>query len=186
LAFDTGVAVLTVVVLLALTFYLMSLRATLIRMSNEAARALSNLEAHLKQRNALIPTLIETCRGYMGTGEVEVQAVASARIAFSKATSLADKAACEQAVRQNLSNLFRAVERHHDLRINNNYQKLRARFAEFGREIDSYRQLLNDAVDRYNRGFGAFPASWFGRWLGMKPKSHFELPESGGPRIADL
>ncbi|MGH9453784.1 MAG: LemA family protein [Terriglobia bacterium] len=178
MALDIGIAILVVIILLALAFYLLSLRATLIRTRNEAVRTLSNLEAQIKQRNDLIPTLVETCRGYMGSGPGPLQAVAEARNAFGKAKTPAAKGACEQGMRQSLQGLFQEVERHRELKINNNYQKLRARFAEIGREIDGNREALNQAVERYNQRLASFPGFWMSRWLNLKPKSKFELPEA--------
>lgn len=171
---EIGMAFLVIVILLAFTFCLLSLRATLIRLRNEAARALSNLEAQIKQRNDLIPTLIETCRGYMGSGQEPLQVVAAARNAYGKAKTLAEKAAREGVMQQSLNALFQEVERHRELKINNNYQKLRARFAEIGREVDGNREAVNQAVELYNRRLGAFPGSWMGSWLGLKPKLRLE------------
>jgi LemA protein len=181
LGFDIGIAALVMVAIAALAFFLLSLRATLIRTRNEAMRALANLDAHIKQRNDLIPTLVETCRGYLEQDQEPLKAVAEARYAFAKAKTSAEKAACELAMRQKLAALFEVVEQHRELRINNNYQKFRARSAEIGREVDSSRQMLNQAVDRYNHLLGAFPGLWVGYWLKMKPQSRYEWPESGAP-----
>ncbi|MGH9430208.1 MAG: LemA family protein [Terriglobia bacterium] len=178
MALDIGIAILVIIVVAAVAFYLLSLRAALIRMQNEALRALSNLETQIKQRNDLIPTLIETCRGYMGPGEGVLQAVAETRNAFGKAKTPAEKGACEQVMRQRLIMLFQEVERHRELRVNNNYQRLRARFAEIGRKVDGNRVRLNQAVERYNQRLGDFPGSWVARWLSLKPKLKFELPEA--------
>jgi LemA protein len=174
LAFEIGVAGLIIVVLAALAFFLLSLRARLVRMRNETVRALSNLEAQIKQRNDWIPTLIETCRGYMGSSDRVLMAVSDARNAFAKAKTLAERAACEQAMRQGLAALFQEVERHRDLRINNSLQKLRSRFAEMGREVDGNRDALNQAVEHYNRRLGTFPDSWMAAFMSLKPKSKFE------------
>ncbi len=185
MALEIGMAFLVIVILLAFTFYLLSLRATLIRMRNEAARALSNLEAQIKQRNDLIPTLIETCRGYIGSGPGPLQAVAEARNTRGKAKTLAEKAGCEQVMRQSLNALFQEVERHRELKINNNYQKLRGRFAEVGREVDGNREALNQAVQRYNQRISSFPGSLIASWLSLTPESRFDLPEAEGPQARE-
>ena len=176
---EIGMAFLVIVILLAFAFYLLRLRAALIRLRNEAARALSNFEAQIKQRNDLIPTLIETCRGYMGSGQEPLQALAAARSAYGNAKTVAEKAGCEQGMQQRLSALFQEVERHRELKINNSYQRLRSRFAEIGREVDGNREAVNQAVDRYNRRLSAFPASWMGSWLGLKPKSRVDASVAG-------
>lgn len=176
MALDIGIAILIVILLVVLAFYLLSLRATLIRTRNETVRALSNLEAQVKQRNDLVPTLVETCRGYIGSGSGPLKAVAEGRSAFGRAKTAAERGACEQGMRQSLDRLFQEVERHRDLKINNNYQKLRARFAEIGREIDGNREALNLAVERYNQRLASFPGSLMASWLSLRPKPRVELP----------
>ena len=73
----TGIV--TIVVLLAIVFYIASIYNRLVNLRNRFKNAFAQIEVQLKRRYDLIPNLVETARGYLKHERETLEAVIAAR-----------------------------------------------------------------------------------------------------------
>src|ERR1700693_5630259 len=119
-----------VLVGLGFVLYFVTLYNSLVRLKNDIDKAWANIDVLLKQRHDELPKLIETCKGYMQYEQKTFQLVVEARNAYSKATTLAEKAQADNLITGALKTLFAVSENYPDLKANNNFMQLQNRISE--------------------------------------------------------
>src|SRR5579863_8310839 len=114
-----GIAILlglvVILVVVGVFAYLITIYNSLIRLKNDIDKAWANIDVLLKQRHDELPKLIETCKGYMQYEQKTFQLITEARTAFSKATTLAEKAQADNLITGALKTLFAVSENYPEL-----------------------------------------------------------------------
>ncbi len=176
-----GVTILVgLVVILAVVgvfVYLLTIYNSLVRLRNDIDKAWSNIDVLLKQRHDELPKLIETCKGYMQYEQKTFQMVVEARNAYSKATTLAEKAQADNMITGALKSLFAVSENYPDLKANNNFMQLQNRITELEEKIADRREFFNDDVNTYNIRIQQLPDVFVAGMMGLKHKDMFKVLE---------
>lgn len=169
------IAVTGVLVLL----WVISVFNALIRLSNAAKNAWSQIDVQLKRRHDLIPNLVETAKGYMKhereTLESVIQARNLAQSASQKAAGPAEQGMLESGLSKALSNFFVVVEQYPDLKANQNFLALQEELTSTENRISFARQAYNDAVMVLNNRIEMFPSNIVAGLFNFKKQAFFEI-----------
>jgi len=140
----------------------------LVALRNRFKNAFAQIDVQLKRRYDLIPSLVETVKGYMTHERETLEAVIQAR---NQAVS-AGKAAAQNPADGNamtglvgaegelsgaLGRLFALSEAYPDLKANQNMTQLTEELTSTENRISFARQAYNDAVTLYNTAREVFP-----------------------------
>src|SRR5215470_394974 len=164
--FITGFAL--VVVLLIVTYN------RLVRLRNRVQNAWSDVDVQLKRRHDLVPSLVETVRGYMTHERQTLEAVTSARAqAISAGANIGARALAETALTGAVGNLFAVAERYPTLHAAQNFTLLQEQLTSTENRIAFARQFYNETVTQYNTAVATFPRNLLGGMLGFSAATKF-------------
>jgi len=122
-------------------------------------QAFADVDVQLKQRQNLIPNLVETVRGYAKHEQETFQQVIAARNAAQAANTAGDMARAEGALTQALGKLFALAEAYPDLKANTNFLQLQNELSSIEDKLAAARRFYNSAVQDYNTAREQFPGS---------------------------
>jgi LemA protein len=182
------IAIIIVVVILAIAFWLVGGYNGLVRGRNAYKNAFAQIDVQLQRRFDLIPNLVETAKAYMqyekGTLEAVVQARGAAMAGLSAARSdLTDTAAMQQLAQGEgqlngaLGRLFAITEAYPDLKANQNMMQLSEELTSTENKVAFARQAYNDSVMSYNNKRETFPTSVYAGMFNFSPAALLEIPE---------
>ncbi|MDQ7827463.1 MAG: LemA family protein [Armatimonadota bacterium] len=172
----TGYLIAGAVVLVALYGVLTYNRLVVLR--NRIDNAWSQIDVQLRRRYDLIPTLVETVRGYAGHEREVFERVTEARARAIAAGTVAEQGQAENLLTQALRTLFAVAENYPQLRASENFQRLQEELANTEGKIAFARQFYNDTVLRYENLRQSFPAGVLAGLFGFRPREYFEMEEA--------
>jgi LemA protein len=150
----------------------------LVAMRQRAAQAESDIDVQLKQRHDLVPSLVETVKGYAGHEKGTLESVIQLRNAAMGATNPAQAAQSEQALTGAIGRLVALGEAYPDLKASANFQTLQEQLMDVENKLAASRRFLNNSVSEYNAAIEAFPAALFARSMGFQPKTFYDVGET--------
>jgi LemA protein len=134
---------------------------------NTYKNALSQIEVSLKQRHDLIPTLVETVKGYVKHERETLDAIVSAR---NEATNVRENlgempnsdqmgalAASEKRLNDGVMKIFALSEAYPDLKASDNFRDLQDQISRLEDKISSARRGYNLTVLEYNNTIETVP-----------------------------
>ena len=157
--------------------YLITIYNSLVRLKNDIEKAWANIDVLLKQRHDELPKLIETCKGYMQYEQKTFQLIVEARNAYTKATSVTEKAQSDNMVTAALKSLFALSENYPELKANNNFMQLQSRISELEEKIADRREFFNDDVNTYNIRIQQLPDVFVARGMSLQRRDLFKVTE---------
>lgn len=165
-------AVIVVLVVLIIGIYnrLVGLRQT-------CNQAWSDIEVQLKQRQDLIPNLVNVVKGYAKHEKETLNEVIAARNAAVQAKSMGDTVASEGMLSQALGKLFALAEAYPDLKANTNFLQLQDELSDVENKISAARRFYNNATQEYNTGREQFPANMLAGSFNFEARDFFESTE---------
>lgn len=166
-----------ILAVVALVVYFITIYNSLVRLRNNIDKAWSNIDVLLKQRHDELPKLIETCKGYMQYEQKTFQLIVEARNAFTKATTVGEKAQADNLMTGALKTLFAVAEKYPDLKANNNFLQLQGRITNLEERIADRREFFNDSVNTYNIRIQHIPDVFVARMLDLQRKGLFKVSE---------
>ncbi|WP_415883758.1 LemA family protein [Neptuniibacter sp. SY11_33] len=172
---DIGLIV-TLVVLLGVIFYIVSIYNSLVKLKNRYENGFSQIEVQLKRRYDLIPNLVEVAQGYMKHERETLEAVIQARNEASallkgaasvhSADSLQQLSGAENQLQSALGKLNFVMEDYPDLKANENMMQLSEELSSTENRVAFARQAFNDSVTEYNTYRQSFPPVFFANMFG--------------------
>ncbi|MFH1520011.1 MAG: LemA family protein [Candidatus Micrarchaeota archaeon] len=158
-------------------FYIISIFNGLISLKNNIDKSWANIDVVLKQRNDLIPNLVETVKGYAKYEKGVLEEVTKLRTDMMSAEGPSAKAKINDAMTTGLKSLFAVAENYPQLQASQNFLKLQEQLAAMENQIADRREFYNDSVLLYNTRIASVPDSVAASVLGMKQKEYFKATE---------
>ena len=151
----------------------------LVALDQRADQSFADIDVQLKQRQDLIPNLVETVKGYATHERGTLDAVTQARAAAAGATSVNDKVQAENMLTGALGRLFAVAEAYPDLKANTNFQQLQTELSDIENKLAAARRFFNNAVSEFNAVRRQFPTVLFAGMVGFgSDKPFFDLGEA--------
>ena len=174
--------VIAVIVALVL-FIVVGAYNKLVALDQRADQSFADIDVQLKQRQDLIPNLVETVKGYASHERGTLDAVTQARAAAAGATSVNDKVQAENMLTGALGRLFAVAEAYPDLKANTNYLELQRELSDIENKLAAARRFFNSADSEFNAVRRQFPTVLFAAMVGFAmDKPFFDVGE--GDRAA--
>src|SRR3989454_2001136 len=149
----------------------------LIRLQHRANEGFSDIDVQLKRRHDLIPTLVETVRGYAAHERQTLENVPAARAAAVAATGPEAQAQAENQLTGALRQLFAVAENYPDLKASQNFLELQNEITDTEDKIQAARRFYNMTVRDLNIKIQSFPSSVIANQRGIQKRVFFELDE---------
>ena len=166
------------VIVVVLLFVVVGAYNKLVALDQAANQSFADIDVQLKQRQDLIPNLVETVKGYAAHEKGTLDAVIQARNAATSAASVNDKVQAENMLTGALRQLFAVSEAYPDLKANTNFLSLQAELSDIENKLAAARRFFNSSVSEYNAGIQQFPAVLFAPAFGFQPQTFFDLGEN--------
>ena len=164
-------------IIVALVLLIIGIYNRLVALRQTCNQAWSDIEVQLKQRQDLVPQLVNTVKGYAAHEKETFEEVVKARQAAVSANTVGDQAAAEGFLTQALGKLFALAEAYPELKANENFLQLQDQLADVENKIAAARRFYNNATQEYNTGREQFPAVLIAGPFGFEPREFFEAPE---------
>ena len=171
----TLIIILVVIVLIAL--FVIGIYNRLVALRQTTNQAYSDIEVQLKQRQDLVPQLVNTVKGYAAHEKETFDAVIRARSAAVNANGVQDQAQAEGMLSAALGKLFALAEAYPDLKANTNFLQLQDELSDIENKIAAARRFYNNATQEYNTAREQFPAVLIAGPFNFAERPFFEAPE---------
>ncbi len=177
--------VLALVVVAALVYAVLTYNR-LVTLRERFKNAYAQIDVQLKRRYDLIPSLVETVKGYMAHERQTLEAVIAARNVAAQASSRAaahpeDSTAVRQVVGAEnelvsmLGRLFMLQEQYPQLKADQHTSRLMEELSSTENRIAFARQHYNDSVMTYNAFRQSFPPTVIAGSMGFGEAALFEV-----------
>ena len=151
-------------------------------------QAFADVDVQLKQRQNLIPNLVETVKGYAKHERETLEAVIAARNQAEKireklagavgdAHTMAQLGQAEGMLGSVLGRLFALSEAYPDLKANENFQQLQEELTSTENRVAYARQAYNDAAMTFNNVAQTIPSNIVAGLAGFKSAGMVEFED---------
>ena len=165
-------------VLALLAVFLVGIYNGLVAKKQRCNQAFADIDVQLKQRQNLIPNLVETVKGYASHERETLEEVVQARNSAVAAQSPGDMAQAEGMLTSALGKLFALSEAYPDLKANENFKDLQDELSVIEDKIAAARRFYNSAVQDYNTSREQFPNSIVAGMFDFPEREFFDLGEA--------
>jgi LemA protein len=149
----------------------------LVTSHNMVEEGWSGIDVQLKRRADLIPSLVETVKGYAAHEKGVLEEVTRARAGAASATSVDAAQKAENVLTSALRHLFAVAEAYPDLKADENFQQLQAMLAEVEDNIQKSRRYYNGAVRQLNTKIELFPSNIIASQFKFVQADYFEIED---------
>ncbi len=147
----------------------------LVALRQNVNEAFADIDVQLKQRQDLIPNLVETVKGYAAHERGTLDEVTQARAAAASAGNMEQRAQAEGALTGALGRLMAVAESYPDLKANQNFIQLQGELSDLENKIAAARRFFNNAVGEYNASIQRFPAVLIAGMTGFTSRDFFDV-----------
>jgi LemA protein len=167
------------VIVLVIAFIVVGGYNRLVALDLRADQSFADIDVQLKQRQDLIPNLVETVKGYATHERGTLDAVTQARAAAAGAHNVNDRVQAENMLSGALGRLFAVAEAYPDLKANTNFQQLQTELSDIENKLAAARRFFNNAVSEFNAVRRQFPTVMFAGLVGFgSDKPFFDVGEA--------
>jgi LemA protein len=177
---------LVIALLVAAALYVIWTFNRLIAMKVRAANAWSDIDVQLKRRSDLIPSLVQTVRGYAAHERAALENVSAARSHAQQSASPAERGRAETEISQGVSRIFALAEAYPDLKADEVFASLHTNLVKTEDDIQSARRYYNAVVRDFNTMLSVVPMSIIAGLFRFRPREFFELKttaEAASPAV---
>ncbi len=149
----------------------------LVRLKEEAKNAWAQIDVQLKRRADLIPSLVNTVKGYVKHEKNLLTKITELRSKIISGTPQ-ERVKANNILSDTLKSLFAVVENYPDLKANQNFLALQEELVNTENKVAYARQAYNDAIYSYNVKVKYFPSRLIASLAGFKEMEYLEVEES--------
>ena len=167
------------VIVVVLLFLVVGAYNKLVALDQAADQSFADIDVQLRQRQDLIPNLVEAVKGYASHERGTLEAVTQARAAAQSAGSVNEKVQAENMLTAALGRLFAVAEAYPDLKASTNFLQLQNELSDIENKLAAARRFFNSAVSEFNAVRRQFPTVLFAAMVGFgSDKPFFDLGEA--------
>ena len=167
------------VIVVVLLFLVVGAYNKLVALDQAADQSFADIDVQLRQRQDLIPNLVEAVKGYAGHERGTLEAVTQARAAPQSAGSVNEQVQAENMLTAALGRLFAVAEAYPDLKASTNFLQLQNELSDIENKLAAARRFFNNAVAEFNAVRRQFPTVLFAGVVGFgSDKPFFDLGEA--------
>jgi LemA protein len=158
----------------------------LVGLNKRADAAWSDIDVQLKRRWDLVPSLVETVKGYARHESSTLEGVVEARGQAVQSASIPERDTREQSLSAAVSRLFAVAEAYPDLKASQNFQDLQRNLVEIENNIQYARRYYNAVVRDWNTLVEKIPSAFVAAPAGYSERPYFQLDDAqrATPRVA--
>ena len=164
-------------IIVVLAVFVIGIYNRLVALRQTTNQAYSDIEVQLKQRQDLVPQLVNTVKGYAKHEKETFEEVIKARSMAVNANTVEGQAQAEGLLSAALGKLFALAEAYPDLKANTNFLQLQDELSDIENKISAARRFYNNATQEYNTAREQFPAVLIAGPFNFKERPFFEAPE---------
>jgi LemA protein len=169
-------AVIGIVIVLALVAFVWLTYNRMVAKRQATENSWSQIDVALRRRHDLIPTLVESVKGYATHERTTFEQVTEARTTAIAAQGPASKAAAEGELGRGTHQLLAVAEAYPELEASKNFSQLQEQLRDTEDQIAITRRVYNDTVETYNTLIQVFPAVLVARTFGFDRREFFDAP----------
>ncbi|PZF56765.1 LemA family protein [Curtobacterium sp. MCSS17_008] len=166
-----------VVLLVVIGIYLWVTYNSLVTLKVRVDEAWSDITVQLKRRADLIPTIVDTVKGYAAHEKSVFDDVTKARSETLGAGDAASASAAEGHMQKALKSVFAVAEGYPQLQSSQNFLQLQSELVDTEDKIQAARRFYNGGVRELNTKIRVFPNSTFAKSKGFTEATFFETAE---------
>ena len=174
-------------IIVILGIYVWATYNSLVTLRVRVDEAWSDITVQLKRRADLIPTLVETVKGYAAHERGVFESVTQARAETISAQGPAEASVAEGHMQQALKSIFAVAEAYPQLQASQNFLQLQSDLVDTENKIQAARRFFNGGVRELNTKIQIFPNNIFAKMFGFTAREFFEVEDvaaiSEPPRI---
>jgi LemA protein len=172
-------------VILAVLVYFVWTYNRLVGLSRRADGAWSDIDVQLKRRWDLVPSLVETVKGYTSHESKTLRDVVNARSQATQAESISQRSVSEGGLSSAVSRLFAVAEAYPDLKASEGFRGLQKSLIEIEDNVQYARRYYNAVVRDLNTLTETFPSTLVASASGFSQRPFFQLDdaERAAPRV---
>ena len=174
-------------IVLVLGIYVWATFNSLVTLRVRVDEAWSDITVQLKRRADLIPSLVDTVKGYAAHEKGVFEAVTKARAETISAATPAEASVAENHMQQALKSIFAVAEAYPQLQASQNFLQLQGELVDTENKIQAARRFYNGGVREFNTKIQLFPNNLVAGMFGFKTREFFEVEDvaaiSEPPRI---
>jgi LemA protein len=170
------VAIVVVVVALGLVAFVWVSYNRMVGKRQATENSWSQIDVALRRRHDLIPTLVESVKGYATHERTTFENVTEARSGAIAAEGPAQRAVAESELGRETRQLLVVAEAYPELEASSNFSKLQTDLRETEDQIAITRRVYNDTVETYNTLIQVFPAVIVAKVFGFDRREFFDAP----------
>src|SRR5471030_1882572 len=173
----TPLVVIAIVVVVLLVM-LVGTYNRLVALRQNANNAFADIDVQLKQRQDLVPNLVETVKGYAAHERGTLDEVTAARAQAASANTVEGKVQAENALSGALGRLFAVAEAYPELKANQNFLDLQNQLTDTENKIQAARRFYNGNVRDLNVKIQSFPGNVIAGMFHFAKMDFFQLDAS--------
>ena len=163
--------------LAAVAVYVVTLYNRLVRTRQMSEEGWSGIDVQLKRRADLIPSLVESVKGYAGHERELLERVTQLRAQIGSVPEgdVAERGKLEGMLTGAIGRLLAVAENYPALKASENFLKLQEALADVENEIQMARRYYNGAVRNLNVMVESFPSNLVAGGFGFAKREYFEI-----------
>ncbi len=173
-------------VIVAIIGFIILIYNGLVMKRQRVNQAFADVDVQLKQRQNLIPNLVETVKGYASHEKETLDAVIQARNAAQNAHTAAEMSQAEGVLTGALGKLFALAEAYPDLKANTNFMELQRELSVIEDKLAAARRFYNSAVQDYNTSREQFPGSIIAGMFNFEERDFFDVGVEGREALSTV
>ncbi|HOC06906.1 MAG: LemA family protein [Bacillota bacterium] len=164
-----------VALVVILVLYFIIAYNKLVKVRNMLKEAWSGIDVQLKRRSDLIPSLVETVKGYSSHEQDLLLEIVEKRAAALAAQGTKEKGEAENALTAGIKNIFALAEAYPDLKASDNFLHLQQELINVEDQIQLARRYYNGTVRLLNNRVESFPSNLIAKITGFSRAEFFTL-----------
>ena len=149
-----------------------------VRKDKLAEEAWHGIDVQLKRRFDLIPSLVETVKGYAKHESNTLEKIIQLRNSMLTTASITEQAKDEVQLSEMLKSVFAISESYPELKADTNFLELQKNLGEIEDTLQEARRYYNATVRDYNTLLSLFPANIVANIFNFKKRDFFAITNS--------